>query len=176
MAEKIDPQRSEPQLLIGNVHEANTNLVEAIASYKRAMEIDGSQTDNMVSLARAYLKTSQYDPAKELLDSAIAIDPQNALAYRHLGFAYLKLHDLDKAIGNYEMSAQLNRNDWENQKALGVAYMIKAMKKNNDKRLKVIDNNEVRSLKAKAIEHWKISLELNPNQPNLTEFLMLYSD
>ena len=87
MAEKIDPKKSEPQLLIGNVHEANDNLTEAMASYKRAMEIEGNQPNNMVSLARAYLKNRQYEPAKELLDSAIAIDPQYALAYRHLGFA-----------------------------------------------------------------------------------------
>ena len=176
MAKQIDPNRSDPEHLIGNIHEAGENHTEAIAAYKRALEIGDNTPRVVVSLARVYLKTSQFDIARELLTSAVEIQPQNAVAYRHLGFAHLKLHDLDTAIANYEKSVAINKNDWETQKALGVAYMIKAMNNNNDKTLRVIDNDEVRTLKAKAIKHWSVSLGIKSDQPKLLNFLRKYSN
>ena len=118
----------------------------------------------MVPLAVSYLKTQRYAVAKELLTTAVEIDPNNPTAYQHLGFADLKLKNTDLAIANYEMAAKLEPEDWEPHKGLGVAYMLSYLRNKNQFQLK-----------EKAIQQWKISLAIKPDQPKLRDLLMKYS-
>ena len=48
-----------------------------------------------------------YDQAIADFDEAIALDPQDALAYANRGYAYYNLGDDDKAIADYERALEL---------------------------------------------------------------------
>ena len=67
----------------------------------------------MNSLALAYIKTGQTDPATELLNSVIHLSPDNGLAWRYLGYCYLKLNDTDNALISYAKAVQINESDWD---------------------------------------------------------------
>ena len=186
-AERIDPNVSEIQKLLGDIYETQKDYDRAIASYKRALEIDSDNPEIMISLAVAYLRTGKNEPAKELLTSAIELRPDNNTAYQYLGYCYLRLREqavesyklvlqkdsntpeietslaeyLDKAIKNYSRAIEINSKDWEALRGLGVAYMLKAIDSKDD------------ALKTKAIEQWRLSLDIKPDQPRRERLLDL---
>jgi tetratricopeptide (TPR) repeat protein len=163
-AEKIDPDVVEIQKMLGDIYESQENYDRAIAFYNRALEIGGNNPEIMISLAVAYLKTDRSSIAKELLTSVIQIQPDNKTAYKHLGFCCLQLKDADKSVENYSRAIEIDGKDWESRRGLGVAYMLKG--KNEDG---TIDD----ALKARAIQQWRLSLEINPNQPKSEKLLKL---
>jgi len=165
MAKQIDPNMSGPAALLGDIYELKKDHASAIASYRRALEIQGNKPEIMVSLAVAYLRTQRYSTAKELLTSAIEIDPQNGPTYQYLGFANLKLHDINTAIANYKRAVDIDSRDWMARKGLGVAYILKAINNPNDNTFKEI-----------GIEQWNISLDIKPDQPKLRRLLDKYSE
>jgi len=191
LAEQIDPNVSEIQKLIGDIYESKKDYHQAIASYKRALEIDSNNPEIMTSLAVAYLRTNRNEPAKELLTSVIQMQPDNNTAHQYLGYCYLRLNSqsmasyksaleadsnntgllsslkeeaaksVDKAVECYSRAIEINDKDWQAYKGLGVAYMLRAL------------NDENKMLKAKAIYQWRLSLDINPDQPGREMLLKL---
>lgn len=185
-AEQINPNVVELQEVLGNIYESKKDHEQAISAYKRALELENDNPRIMTSLAVAYLRTEQTEPAKELLTSAVEVDPQNGRAHRHLAYCYLRLYErraqayreaseaadadrnyinslreisrrmVEMAIDNYNRAIEIDENDWEAHRGLGVAYIIKGK----------ADNGEVdQALKEKAILRWRTSLQINPDQP-----------
>jgi len=193
-AEKLDPNASEVQQMLGDVYESRKNHERAVALYKKALETDSNNPAIMTSLAVVYLRTNRNEPAKELLTSAIQIKPDNSAAYQYLGYCYLRLREqaieahrlelkadsntpspietaitgyLNEAIQSYNKAIEINDKDWEAYRGLGVAYMLRAL-----------DNKDA-ELKAKAIEQWRASLDIKPDQPRrdkLLELMRKYSN
>jgi tetratricopeptide (TPR) repeat protein len=179
-AEEIEPDIVEIQKLLGDIYESKKDHEKAIGSYKRALEADSENPEIMTSLAVAYLRTNRNEPAKELLTAAIKNKPDNGTAYHYLGYYYLRLYDenfkaykdlkqaggedlelkasldesLEKALANCGKAIEIDQMDWYAHKVLGVAYMLK------------LHNSRDESLKAKAVEQWRLSLEIKPDQPN----------
>jgi protein O-GlcNAc transferase len=165
-AEQIDPNVSEVQKLLGGIYDLQRDYEAAIRSYKRSLEIDSNDTEVMSSLAIAYLQTERYEPAKELLADVVIIEPANIAAYQQLGYCHLRLNDLDSAIDSYGRAIAIDGKDWQSIRGLGVAYMLKSLSNKDD------------TLKAKAVEQWRLSLAINPNQPRsnkLVELIEKYS-
>lgn len=186
-AERIDPNVSDVQKILGDIYESQKDHNQAIRSYKRALEIDSNNPEIMTSLAICYLRTNHNEPAKELLTSATKIQPDNYTAYHYLGYCYLRFYDqnlkaykaaqekggedlglkasleqnLENAIESCGKAIEINQEDWYAHKVLGVAYMSRAL------------NDEDEALKAKAIEQWRLSLEIRPEQPNSDRLLRL---
>ena len=107
----------------------------------------------MLALGVAQMKAGQYDQAKGVLISVTRMRPEDGTAFRHLGYCFVKLGDIDQAVQMYQRSIDLNKGDWEAHRGLGVAYMIKA-RRTADTRLL-----------AEAVKQWRRSLAIAPNQP-----------
>ncbi|MHC4743727.1 MAG: tetratricopeptide repeat protein, partial [Planctomycetota bacterium] len=117
-------------------------------------KLDEASPEIMMQLAYGYLKTKRFELAAEMLNSVIAKQADNATAHQYLGYCQLKLAAVDEAIGSYLKAVELNADDFEAHRGLGVAYMIKAR------------SNDDSALAAKAIEQWQIALDINPAQAN----------
>jgi len=164
-AEQINPDIRQIQNLLGDIYQEQKNYDLAIRSYKRCLEIDSDDPQIMTSLAVAYLRTGRNMPARELLTSVVQIQPDNNTAYQYLGYCYLRLENVDKATESYNRAIEINHKDWQAYRGLGVAYMWRALH-TEDQSLKV-------ELKGKAIHQWRLSLDINPNQPRRERLLEL---
>ena len=180
---EIDPNVGDLQKVLGDVYELQKDHEQAIRSYKRALELDSENTEIMVALAVAYLRSNQNEPARELLKTVTEVEPDNNAAHQYLGYCYLRFNSkatasykqvletdrenvalltslkeeadeaLENAINSYDRAIAINERDWEAYRGLGVAYMLRALSEQN------------KLLKAKAIYQWRLSLEINPDQP-----------
>jgi tetratricopeptide (TPR) repeat protein len=112
----------------------------------------------------AYIKTNRNEPARELLNAIIQKNSDNALAWRYLGYCYLKLEDKDNAVASYIKAVQVDDTDWDAHRGLGVAYIFKGMNG---------DGTVDEQMKAKAIEQWNKSLKIKPDQPNADRLVKL---
>ncbi len=186
-AVEIDPNVSGIQKLLGNIYGSQKDYSQAIAAYKRALEIDSNNPDVMTSLAVAYLKSNRNEPAKELLRSVVQIQPDNNKAYQYLGYCYLQLYYkvnqsykvagesgentveletqltdfMSSSILSYQQAIMIDENDWEAYRGLGVAYILEAIKSKDSE------------LKAKAVEQWRLSLKIKPDQDRREKLLKL---
>lgn len=164
-AKVLQPEDAAPERLLGDVYEGQKDHMQAIESYRRALELEGNTPELMLSLARAYLRSGRYSSAKELLTDIIEMQPENSIAYQYLGFAQLKLKETQEAVANYRKAVEIDENDWMARKGLGVALMLLAVKENNDERLQ-----------AQAVEQWNISLQIKPDQPKLQQLIDRYTN
>jgi len=160
-AEQIDPNVAEVQLLLAEVYQWREDFEAAISSYKRVLELDSGNPEALTFLALAYIRTEYYEPAKELLTLAIMAQPDNAKAHKYLGYCLLKLNAVDEAIAAYESALGIDQKDWETLRSLGVAYMLKAISAADE------------DMKAKAVEQWRASLDIQPDQPSSQAMLKL---
>jgi len=183
-AEQIDPQTVEIHKILGDIFESRKDHSQAIGYYKRALEIDSNDVDTATNLAAAYMRSGQIEPAKQLLIWATNLQPDNNIAFQYLGYCYLQINSkaieqykqqkekdpndtellssiytraeaaIEKAVESYNRAIEINANDWQAYRGLGVAFMLRAINSKNDK------------IREKAVEQWRISLKINPGQPH----------
>jgi len=63
---------------------------EAIAEYRRSIEIDPTFTDALHGLARAYQDAERFDEAIEIAKKIAELDPDDILAHTSLSILYQK--------------------------------------------------------------------------------------
>ena len=186
-AKEINSKIGDADVLLGDLYAVKKELSAAIASYKRALEVDGNKPEIMISLAVAYANqgaskeaindttaSASFSVAEELLVSAIEIDSNSSTAFQYLGYVQLHLHkgNLDLALDSYKKALAIDNKDWMTRKGLGVVYMLKYMKlKNEAKEQDTLDQLNT-TFKLKALENWKVSMSVKPDQDNLK---MLYT-
>ena len=135
---------------------------EAMARYRQALDKDSGIAEAMVSLELAYLKGERYARlARALLGSPTGVEPQSSTAHLYLGYCHLRLGDLDKASESFRTVISMDRRDWEAYRALGAAYILTAVSEDNA------------SLRAQAVDQWRLSLQAAPRQPQSARLLKL---
>jgi type IV pilus assembly protein PilQ len=127
-------------------------------------DIPGQDSALVLKVAYGYWKAGNFTLARDMLESLVAREPKNATAHRHLGYCNLKLANLDAAIENYAAAVSLNDADWEALRSLGVACMLKASAKKDPE------------LAARALEQWRRSLEIKPDQPKARSLAKMIED
>jgi tetratricopeptide (TPR) repeat protein len=115
----------------------------------------------MTSLAFACLQSDKTEPAKNLLLQVTRLDPNSGVAYQYLGYCCLQLNEIDNAISNYTKAIEINKNDWEAQRGLGIAYILKVLTTRDD------------TLKAQAVKSWREALRIKPDQPKADKLVQL---
>lgn len=187
-AKKINSKIGDADVLLGDLYSIKEDLTGAISSYKRALEIDGNKPEIMISLAIAYANqgtnkkaindmtaTASFSVAEELLVSVIELDDNISTAHQYLGYVQLHLHkgNLDLALESYKKAVEIDGKDWMARKGLGIVYMLKHIKlKNEAKEQGTLDQLDT-TFKLKALENWKVSLSVKPDQDHLNK---LYAD
>jgi tetratricopeptide (TPR) repeat protein len=86
--------------------EENRNLDEAEAMIKKALELEPENGAYIDSLGWLYFKRGKTKEAVRELEKAIALI-EDPVIYDHLGDAYFKLKDFEKAKTNWELSLKL---------------------------------------------------------------------
>ena len=100
---KYSPNESLFWYAYGEIYRVQAHNTEAIAAYRRALEIDPPYPKASGKLGGALVDTKQYDEAEPYLIQAIRKDPKIAVNYWYLGKAYAAKHKNRQAIDNYEL-------------------------------------------------------------------------
>jgi len=139
--------------VLAKAYEGQKDYVRAIGVYERMLTPQSPDPNVLVSLGVACVKAERYEQGRDALISATQIRPQDGHAYRHLGYCFIKLGDLDQAMQAYQKAIELDGNDWEAYRGLGVACTLKADQTGDDR------------WRQQGVRHWRRSLDINPDQP-----------
>jgi len=159
----IDDDRPQAWSNLAIIYDNQAKLTEAIAAYRQSLERDVNQPRLHMNLAASYLRQGWVKDAIGSLKAAAELEPTFMDPHLLLGTCYYRLKDLDNALASYERAAELAPRNAEAPRGIGVVYMAKHLsdKANTD-------------LRDKALEAWKRSLQLKPNQPDLVKLLEKY--
>ena len=152
-ARKMDERSREVLLVLGRIYEAQKDYPPAIQAYRHLLAAHPADAEAMLALSSAYVKDEQYGQAEEVLDALVQLQPGLATPYRHLGYCLVNMGDADRAIRAYQKAVELDDQDWQAHRGLGVAYMVKA------------NNTGDAQAEAQALRHWRRALEIYPDQP-----------
>ena len=76
---------------------ATAEFDRAIASFKKAVELDANYFDAWHALGMAYMRAEKHHEAVEAGKRAVAINPNDMLAHTSLSMYYMKIGDRAKA-------------------------------------------------------------------------------
>ena len=79
------------QFMLGRHLETADDIPNAIAAFKRGIQLDPQAADIIAELAGLYMRQSRLDEALQTGEQAIKIDPANREAHRVLGIVYATL-------------------------------------------------------------------------------------
>ena len=137
---------------------------------EKVLELDPENVEVMVELASLYGEEGEIRKALDLLDQALAIDPEHAAAHYNVGVCYLMvlINELDAseiweektddeecfelATIAFQRALEIEPDLYEAHNNLGTLYALR----NEDDQ---------------AREHWELSLQLNPDQPDIQDDL-----
>ena len=125
----------------------------AVAYYKKSIRLDGKNIRSVNNLAAIYINyVKDLDIAKQYLDYAIKIAPNDAEAYNHYGRISFVNKDFDLAEKYYKKSIFLDSDYYRNYYDISKVYI--ELNKNQE-----------------AAEALKKSIELNPEFKEAAELL-----
>jgi TolB-like protein/Flp pilus assembly protein TadD len=103
----IDPANDYVNLARGYVQAAFGNFNEAIASYKRAINIAPGNADNWYGLATGFAEIGLFEEAIKFMDKAIILDPYNASNFILRAGLKVSINDTNGAVKDFQTSITL---------------------------------------------------------------------
>ena len=100
----------------------NDNVPKALASFRRAVELDPDFVEARMNVGNIVLGFRKYAEAKEQFDAVLALRPKDYDAMIGLGYAQRGLKDLDGAEQSYQAAKKLDSTRPEADFNLGVLY------------------------------------------------------
>jgi tetratricopeptide (TPR) repeat protein len=95
-------ENARAHLNLGNVHYRAGRHHQALAEYRRALEIDPTYAGAWSSSAGAYAALGEIEEALRCMRRAIDIEPTNANFHNSLGTLYVRLGQLDEAAASFQ--------------------------------------------------------------------------
>jgi len=110
----LENKKVAPTLtLLGTVYRQLDDIVAAKAAFEEAIDLDPNYDEAMYNLAVIEEKNNP-EKARELLERAIHIDPEYALAHHMLGRVFVRLKDLDRAEFHYRKCLEIKPDEYWN--------------------------------------------------------------
>ena len=113
-ATEIDPLRTLPHMYLAVYDQEHGKLQEAIEQYRKAISVtENSKTNPQAfgNMGHAYLQLGDLVQARESLQEAVRLDPQQMAVWLDLGLAKQKSGDLAGAIQAYSEGAKVQPTD-----------------------------------------------------------------
>jgi len=110
------------QTTVGRLFEANNDLEQSLAAYRKAIEVDPGYTPALVALVKIQERKGDLDAALAGARKVAADAPQSGEAQLQLGRILLRKNDFDGAAAALQKAAQLLPNSADAHAYLGTAY------------------------------------------------------
>lgn len=157
VAHALDPQSADTLVLLGGLAESSGQPEKAIAFYRQVPETSPLRRISELQLGLTLASTGKVDEARKHLKSLIDSDPKDIRSYLAYGSVLSDAKDYPEMALNYDQAINMvgqvkDRSVWSLYFQRGIAY----------ERLKQWD---------KAEPNFKKALELNPDQPQVLNYL-----
>ncbi len=119
--------KPEEMVRVGLAYAKKGDYTEAIKYYSRGLYLNFQDPETLNKRGAAYIQAGEYEKASQDLELAIAYEPTFAEAYSNLGYALLKLNQMDIAFGLLEKSLKLDSKNPSIFLHLGLYYEKKGM-------------------------------------------------
>ncbi len=98
------PEDARVLTLLADVYFARDRRAEAVAFYRRAIQLDENNADAYLGLGTALEAAGELDAAEEALQAALLYDPKSAAVMYRLGMVYLGKNEKTRARAYFEMA------------------------------------------------------------------------
>lgn len=125
----------------------------AIDGYTMALEINGEHEDALYYLGNMYLELSEYQKAEEGWHKLLQVNSLSSRAHYQLGKLYInkdaiKFFDLNRAIIEFQKTAEINRDFLAPVLHLGQISLIKGNYKDSREKLQTILGSDYKNVEA----------------------------
>jgi tetratricopeptide (TPR) repeat protein len=120
----------------------------ALKQFAEALARDPGDIRALVALGRVEIAEGQYDAARQSLQTAVKLRPDDAVIHFWLGEAHAKLGDIAEAIARYERSRELDPANLDTHRALAGLYAGERRYADAAKELAVVVEGEPKNLDA----------------------------
>lgn len=156
-ANALDPDSADTLVLLGGIAEKQNQMDRAIALYKKVPEGSPMRRISELQLGLALAQGGKVDEARKHLQALVASDPKDIRSYLAYGSVLSDAKDYTAMAANYDKAVDAigplpTRSDWTVFFQRGIAL----------ERLKQWD---------KAEPSFRKALELNPDQPQVLNYL-----
>ena len=107
--------------LLGAIYMGLRRTEEAVASFRKALEIKPDSSATLMNLGIALSSLGSYQEAAASFRKTLEINPEYPEAHRHFGNVLSNLGKHEEAVANYQRAVALKPDDAELQNNLGVA-------------------------------------------------------
>jgi eukaryotic-like serine/threonine-protein kinase len=121
-ADQLSGSKPEVHFSLGSVYMATGKNTEAVAEFKRALELAPNSDEGYRRLGSAWLAAGHKEEALSAYQQSVDLNPYYWLNYAMLGKAALTFGENEKARAAYERVIQLVPNRADGYNGLGVAY------------------------------------------------------
>lgn len=164
-AVELDPKSADASSNLGVVLDQMGNPSAAEAAYRKALELSPDSASVALNLAGSLVSQKRYKDAAGVYDQVIKMK-DSSLARQRYGYALLQLDRPADAIAQFSAAIRQDAGNYLAFNGLGDAalaqYRASAM----------LDEKK----RTQAVDYWKKSLELNPNQPRVAALVKEYTD
>jgi superkiller protein 3 len=157
-ATELDPNNAQAWSNLGVALDASGNLAEAESTYRRALELDSNNVVTLQNLAQNLISQNKATEGLAIMEQVIARDQSPASRTRY-GNALAAAKRYNEAMAQFDIVLNGNPNYTPALNDKGFALIRQ-----------YADGLQLdAALRTRAMDLWKSSLKLNPNQPRIAE-------
>lgn len=159
-AGELDPASARAFANLGVVLDARGAFTDAERAYLKSLELDSDQPATLLNYGTNLLMQNKPRPAINTLQRSLALQ-DSSLGHKRLGDAYFTAREYDAALREYNLALKLNPSYYPAMNQMGlilIAQYKEGLELDEQKR-------------AAAVAIWRRSLEINPTQPRVQEWI-----
>ncbi|MFP4104787.1 MAG: tetratricopeptide repeat protein [Phycisphaerae bacterium] len=161
---KADNSKPGAYSNLGIIYDTQGEFYKAIAAYKDSLELDRHQPQILMNLGSTYARQGRLKAAIDAYKIAAQESPDQADPWEEIGSAYYQLEEYDQAKQAYEKAIQLDASSPLAHRGLGVVLMTEYL----------LGQKTDEDLRRRALQQWNLSLEEEPDQPDLVKLVKKY--
>ncbi|MGD8894239.1 MAG: TonB-dependent receptor, partial [Desulfobacterales bacterium] len=144
---KLDPKYSDAVALQSIIAVVQNQKQKALDFAKESVTMDSKSATAQIALSYAQQASFDLNGARASLETAVELEPENALAWARLAEIYSSFGNLDKALEAAQKAVALNPTLSRTQTVLGFAYLTQIETKESKKAFeKAIELDQASSL------------------------------